>query len=1129
MFLLQNTQRFKKPHYLILPILQILLLFFINPVLSKPQTDTDQDGVIDVEDNCSEVFNALQLNSDNDAFGNACDGDYDNNNIVDFVDLGLFNEKFVQKNDGADLDENGIVDLNDFTLFYGLLNQPPGPGAVPYIPFSEVSGNITDITGQAVFNSQLQVYQNEELIDVTVEQSGNTFSISLPASQDYTLSVITPDYANHTQTIRSPLEAQNNAISIHLIERGNVNTISNNGITTQDNITGAAVTFDKADFIQKDGSSVQGDMQLSITALDLARTDTTQAFPGSFSGLSATNERQEIVSLGAVEFHFTANGEKINLAPNKTAEVILPLFKKRYQDGRLVQVGDQLPLWSLNESTGQWLQEGLGEVVASDITESGLALKATTSHFSWWNYGYVPVTAPITVTVLGDKPGEATLFATAPALNWNNASITIGLAGTSDPLPVPVDTPICLNAFILYEAEPGLPPGFAVSETECFEARSGQTQQITLTSPSPGNLNLVSQPIGPDEDSLKLYTSVGEAIPLQVSPLTAESDVTYSIINGSLPPGVSLVLSGLKAELLGQPNQVGVYNFTIMGQDSDRTTDTIAVTYHVEELPTNAINLPYDETTMLTLGIGLHSGYAEIDWNDGSEIETIYHNRGQRQDYSSGFNFALVSHTFVSPIAGNITIRFSDGLESVKYLRFENVRFNINTSRLSDLTQLQQLSSFNSKLNGTFSELPDTLEYLSINNASGSKIAGSIQDLSKNLLELQLSSGVEITGNVKDLSRHLKLFTLDTSTYSSITGDVKDLPASMTVFFISGNTLYGDIQHLPDSLLQLSVGGSNNLSGDIANLSSTLTSISIEGYNTVTGDIASIPNNVTYVYMAGNNTLSGTTDDLPDTLNSFHFLGDKCYLTGNLADLPPNSTKVTLECNNTLQGDIKDLPNNPTDDSIQNELINFIVKGQNTISGNIKDFPATTGWIEIFGNNTILGNIAELHDDISIFEIEGQNTILGNIANLPEEIHTFRLKGMNTITGNIADLKSNLTYFEVDGQNALQGDVGALKTNNIIDFIVGGNNAISDFGLTPSWRPNRLYRLILTGNLGGYSTSSIDSLLDFLSNNTVRVAGGRIELQRPNDAPPSDAADDAIYQLKVNKGFTVRVNSDPDD
>jgi hypothetical protein len=56
--------------------------------------DTDGDGVIDIEDNCSDDPNTAQDDTDGDDCGNACDADYDNDGTVGFSDYFQFATAF---------------------------------------------------------------------------------------------------------------------------------------------------------------------------------------------------------------------------------------------------------------------------------------------------------------------------------------------------------------------------------------------------------------------------------------------------------------------------------------------------------------------------------------------------------------------------------------------------------------------------------------------------------------------------------------------------------------------------------------------------------------------------------------------------------------------------------------------------------------------------------------------------------------------------------------------------------------------------------------------------------------------------------------------------------------------------
>ncbi len=132
------------------------------------------------------------------------------------------------------------------------------------------------------------------------------------------------------------------------------------------------------------GAPVSGAVDIAMTPVDVGG-DAIRAFPGLFSGVDMAGQRRSIASYGTTEFALTQAGRRLNLAPGQTATIELPIFTPFHAPGVPVAVGDTIPLWSLDETTGVWKQEGSGTVVASADSPTGLAMRATVGHFSWWN------------------------------------------------------------------------------------------------------------------------------------------------------------------------------------------------------------------------------------------------------------------------------------------------------------------------------------------------------------------------------------------------------------------------------------------------------------------------------------------------------------------------------------------------------------------------------------------------------------------------------------------------------------------------------------------------------------------------------------------------------------------------
>ena len=113
----------------------LALLLWGMPALAGPQTDTDGDGWIDTEDNCSEVANPAQDDTDGDDCGNLCDADYDNSGTPSILDFGQFSsaygtidEEKVHRDPATGLTV-GIIDFGFFTSHYGVTPGPSGTTA----------------------------------------------------------------------------------------------------------------------------------------------------------------------------------------------------------------------------------------------------------------------------------------------------------------------------------------------------------------------------------------------------------------------------------------------------------------------------------------------------------------------------------------------------------------------------------------------------------------------------------------------------------------------------------------------------------------------------------------------------------------------------------------------------------------------------------------------------------------------------------------------------------------------------------------------------------------------------------------------------------------------------------------
>jgi hypothetical protein len=105
-----------------------------------PATDTDGDGVFDVVDNCLARKNPppSDCDTDNDGYGNYCDGDFNNDKAVNATD---FTARFLPDFkagtdkvpiDGTDMNCNGVVSATDYIPHFlpQFKQGKPGPSGL---------------------------------------------------------------------------------------------------------------------------------------------------------------------------------------------------------------------------------------------------------------------------------------------------------------------------------------------------------------------------------------------------------------------------------------------------------------------------------------------------------------------------------------------------------------------------------------------------------------------------------------------------------------------------------------------------------------------------------------------------------------------------------------------------------------------------------------------------------------------------------------------------------------------------------------------------------------------------------------------------------------------------------------
>jgi len=257
-----------------------------------------------------------------------------------------------------------------------------GAAAAPG-PSVQVTGLIEDLGTTPVADVTASVVNGGA---TTSSDARGNVTLTFATASDVIVKLSKSGFADQFVPVHLPATAGADAyFEAHLIAREPAQALadaSQGGAVGGKN--GSMATFAGGSLLDAAGHVVSGAVQVSMTPVDVTSTAIV-GFPGRFQGVTSAAVSTDIVSYGSVEYLLTQNGQRVQLAPGATATIEIPAFASANADGSALVAGNTVPLWSLDETTGLWTQEGVGTVVASTGSSTGLALRATVGHFSWWN------------------------------------------------------------------------------------------------------------------------------------------------------------------------------------------------------------------------------------------------------------------------------------------------------------------------------------------------------------------------------------------------------------------------------------------------------------------------------------------------------------------------------------------------------------------------------------------------------------------------------------------------------------------------------------------------------------------------------------------------------------------------
>lgn len=292
----------------------------------------------------------------------------------------------------------------------------PGPdgGPDPEYVTATISGRITDDAAKPIAGALVVAGDDSTITDVD-----GAFTISnVTLSREAAFVKVKKDgFFMGTKTFVISAN-KNNPVAIRLIRKTLSGTISGTGGgTVMVPSEGGTIEFEANSIVDPvSNAAYTGAVAVSAFFIDPEAADFRDIMPGALRGITANDEETGLQSFGMMAVELTgAAGEQLQLAPGKKATLHFPIPAKLQAEAPAT-----IPLWSLDESTGLWKEEG-------QATRQGTEYVGAVSHFSFWNcdvpFSIVDFTGIIR-NQAGDNMEKVEVVISVPSGNDTSGSIS---------------------------------------------------------------------------------------------------------------------------------------------------------------------------------------------------------------------------------------------------------------------------------------------------------------------------------------------------------------------------------------------------------------------------------------------------------------------------------------------------------------------------------------------------------------------------------------------------------------------------------------------------------------------------------------------------------------------------------
>lgn len=221
-------------------------------------------------------------------------------------------------------------------------------------------------------------------------------------------------------------------------------------------------------YVTENGTAYSGSVTAEAVYLDPDDATFASQMPGDLSAVREDQSAAQLISYGMVAVDLKgAGGEKLNLAPGQKATLSFPI-PDRFKENPPATI----PLWSFNEETGLWEEEGVA-------TLTGSFYIGQVEHFSWHNLDSPELISTVKLTVK-DSNGKP-LVGVPVDIHGQRMYYTDKDGKLKIDIPCEAD----VNIRVPSEYYGNYAKGDATKEAKTtVNLASGETKDITLTVPA---------------------------------------------------------------------------------------------------------------------------------------------------------------------------------------------------------------------------------------------------------------------------------------------------------------------------------------------------------------------------------------------------------------------------------------------------------------------------------------------------------------------------------------------------------------------------------------------------------------------------------------------------------------------